>query len=242
MGEGWRAKSLLQAVLPFKSLSSQAASIQNDSRALRQTFRQLNRKNVAFIENEFRKTLQGIVVNDLTSSQPTAFQPVPMAGLKALLASAFCGLCLAAVSIWLDFVVISAFLTGFSALCLPVIYGATSRLLVVRAVIGIIGTVLGLSGLWLLHFSLEFSWEMLVEQLQFGPVAFIDHFTSASSRFQGSVSFESGRSSEGPSSKMMAWMAATAILGMMPIVGALQGPKPMQTWRAMRDRRRSLRP
>ncbi|ABD57013.1 hypothetical protein [Jannaschia sp. CCS1] len=159
-----------------------------------------------------------------------------MAGLKACLFSTFCGVCLAAISIWVDLVALSAILIALSALVLPVLYGATSRFLIIRVVIGVVGAIIGLASLWLLRYGLEFSWSGLAEQVQLGPAVFIDHFMSASDRFQTASGVDGARSSEGPSPKMMAWMGGTAILGMMPVLGAVQGPKAMQAWHYMRDR------
>ncbi len=167
-------------------------------------------------------------------SQITIFKPTRLAALKAWLFSICSGLTLAAVSLWIDIVAISAILIGICALCLPVIYGATSQFALIRVSAGLIGAALGLVSLWGLRYGLEFSWADLVQRIQSGPFAFIEHFMATSDRFATATTVENGRTSQGPSPTMMAWMAGTAILGMMPILGALQGPKAMQALRNMR--------
>lgn len=154
--------------------------------------------------------------------------------LLALLASLGLGAGYAASTMWLDSIVVAALFIIIAAFVLPTLYGATSRFAIIRVILGLIGAALGLAALWGLRYGLEFSWSELWTLVGRDPMAAIDRFTGSSDRFQFPITTDAGSQSQGPSPTTMVWMAHSVMLGVMPIFGAISGPKAMDAIRRMR--------
>ena len=162
----------------------------------------------------------------------TVQTPEPRAmWLRAWVISIFLAGAYSGLGHWIDLIILPVALLVCAVVFLPMVYGGTAKGIMLRLVIAVIGGLIGVVMLWGIWYALEFSWPALVDAFKLSPQQMVDRILALSDQYTYSVETDYGTNTHGTGFTKAIWATETAAFGLMPVIGALIGPRGINAFR-----------